>query len=88
MQILASQLWQLVQLCLQRIDDRFVAIPEIDRRVPHLQIKVSLIVSVIEKAAFAALEEFGYRRVVHSIPVGTVLRLFLAEFFLIHMDHW
>src|SRR5574337_924219 len=78
-EILARQLGQLIELRLERIHNALIAIAEVYRRVPHLEIQVWFVVAIIEKAALAALKELGNGRVVHCIAMRAILRFFFAQ---------
>ncbi|GBL40566.1 hypothetical protein EMGBD2_18240 [Nitrospirota bacterium] len=88
MEILAGKLRKPVQLGLQRIDDALVAIAEIDRRVPHLEIEVGFLFAVVEKASFAVLKKFRHGRVMDRVSMRAILGFFFTERFFTEMDHW
>ena len=69
MQILARKLRQLIQLSLDGVGDGLIAIAEADRRVPHLQVEIGAILTIVEKAALATLKKLGHRRVMDRIAV-------------------
>ena len=86
-EILAGELREPVQLRLQGIDDALVAIAEIDRRVPHLEIEVGFLLAVVEEAAFAVLKEFRHGRIMDGVSMGAIFRFFFTERFFTEMDH-
>src|SRR6266545_296531 len=79
MEILARHLRQLVDLPLERVVEPTVAVAEIDRRVPHLQVEVLAPGAVIEKGALAALEQFRRVGVVDRIAMRAIERLELEK---------
>ncbi len=75
MQILAGDLRQHVDLALQRVVEALVAVAEVDRRVPHLQIEERHAGGVVHPAAFAMAEDLRRIDVVNGVAKGAVLRL-------------
>ena len=74
MQILAGGLWQDVDLSFQDVIQAFVAITEIDRRIPHLEIQVRFSGRVIHVTPFAMRENIGMFDIMDSIAKRTVFR--------------
>lgn len=87
MEILAGELREAIQLGLQGIDDALVAIAKIDRRVPHLEIEIGLLLAVVEEAAFAILEKFRDGRIMDRVSMGAIFCFFFTERFFTEMDH-
>lgn len=86
MEILASQLGQLLKLRLYRLHNLLVAVAEVDGRVPHLEIEIWLVLAVIEEASFTALKELRRGRVVRCITMRAVLRFLFAEYLFAESD--
>src|SRR5262245_64686932 len=71
-QILTRQLRQAVELTPHgRVEPR-VAVAEVDRRVPHLQVEVRAALGVEQEGALAAVEDLRRIGVVHRVAVRAV----------------
>ena len=81
MQILRSDLRQLVELAMGGRVQALVAVAEIDGGVPHLQIEERRAGAVINEGAFASFEELRLVRIVNRIAVGAIDLLKRAQFF-------
>src|SRR6476660_3376947 len=87
MEVLAGQLRQAVELRFEGVDNRLVPVTEIDCRIPHLKIEIGLVLAVIEEAALTTLKEFWHRRIMHSISIRAVFRLFFTKFLFADLNH-
>jgi len=72
-EVLAGHLRQHVDLALQRIVQALIAVTEIDRGVPHLQVEERHVRRVVHPAAFTAAEDLRRVHVVHGVAEGAVL---------------
>src|ERR1700730_2533995 len=72
MQILGSQLRQLVKLAHERVAKTPVAVTETRRGIPHLKIQIRYALAVIKVAALRTLEKFGRLQVVRRVAPGTI----------------
>ncbi len=67
MQVLACDLGEPVELPLRRVDKAGIAISEVNRRVPHLEIQILAPFAIEEERAFAAIEDLGRLHVVNGV---------------------
>src|SRR3990170_4779470 len=81
-QILAGKLRQPGELARERLVEPAVAVAEIDRGVPHLQVEVGAAGGVVEEAALAALKNFR-RGIVHGVAVRAIEGLELEQLALV-----
>src|SRR5215475_2594740 len=72
--ILACKLRQLVELDRHGVIEARIAVTEIDRGVPHLQVEIFPAFDVIEKGALATFEQLGRIGVMHRIAVRAIKR--------------
>src|SRR2546425_2553894 len=79
MQILSSQLRQGIELAGECFVQSLIAIAKAGRGIPHLQIKISSTLAVVEIAAFRAGKEFRGLEVMNRVTPGTIFPLKLAQ---------
>ncbi len=86
MEILAGELRQPLHLIAQRLHHLPICVAEVDSGIPHLQIKVLPPVEIVEKAAFAALEDLRLLGVVDSVAVRAITALFFEQHEFLFVD--
>ena len=78
-QILRRQLRQGIELARECFVQSLIAIAEAGCGIPHLQIKISCTLGVVEIAAFRARKEFRRLEVMNRVTPGTIFPLKLAQ---------
>ncbi len=74
-QVLAGHLRQQVDLVFQHVVQTLVGVAEVDRRIPHLQVKERRARGIEHVAAFAAAEDLRRVNIMHGIAERAVLGL-------------
>ena len=69
MQVLRRKLRQGINLTLQHLIEASIAVAEVNRRIPHLQIEIRRVVLIKQIAAVTTCKHLGRVGIVHGIAV-------------------
>ncbi|MEJ0100773.1 MAG: hypothetical protein WDO12_14130 [Pseudomonadota bacterium] len=84
MQVLAGELRQGIDLCLQRAAEPRIRIAEVDGRIPHLQVEEGSAGAIEQVAAFTTREDLRRVAVVDGVAMRAIARFVGQQGLLIH----